>query len=167
MIQQDVMTRQRRILRQTRRRIQANDGKTYSERGAIGNANGKVGKDGDEAVEAGALKGQVVRDLVDGEEEVLVGGRTKDVGNGPELPRPERCRMEEASEDDLEGYDAEDDPFGQWLRATELGDLLRRGEKRQRGLYLRVSIGECGAWKQTSGWALMMARRRVRWGSSV
>lgn len=65
-----------------------------------------------------------MRDLVDGEEEVLVGGCAKDVGDGPELPGPEGSVVEHPGEEDLEGDDAEDDPFRERLGAAELGDLL-------------------------------------------
>ena len=59
---------------------------TYSERSAVGNADGKVGKDSDQTVGASALESQVMRDLVNSEKQVLVGSRTEDVGDSPELP---------------------------------------------------------------------------------
>lgn len=58
----------------------------YPERGAIRHANGEVRKDGEKPVRDGRSEGQVVGDLVDREEEVLVGGRAEDVRHGPELP---------------------------------------------------------------------------------
>ena len=60
---------------------------------------------------------------MDGEEQVLVGGGTKDVGNGPELEREEGRIAEVVCEGDLEGDDAGDDVLGQRLVAAELGDL--------------------------------------------
>lgn len=96
---------------------------TYSERSAVGNANGKVGKDSDQTVETRTLESQVMRDLVNSEKQVLVGGRAKDVGYSPELPREEGCRLEHPREEDLEGDDAEDDPFGKRFGTAELGDL--------------------------------------------
>lgn len=59
-----------------------------------------------------------MRDLVDGQEQVLVCGGAKDVGDCPELPGPKGRRLEQVGEDNLEGDDAEDDIFGQRLRAT-------------------------------------------------
>lgn len=96
---------------------------TYSERSAIGEADGQVCKDGEQPIGQGGSEGQVVGDLVDGEEEVLVRRRAKNVRHGPELPRPERRVPEEVCEEKLEGHDEEDYVFGQWLRAAELGDL--------------------------------------------
>lgn len=58
----------------------------WSERSAVRNANGKVGKDSDQTVETGASESQVMGDLVDGEEKILVGSGAKDVGDSPELP---------------------------------------------------------------------------------
>ena len=52
----------------------------YAERSAVGNANRQVGEDGKDSVCQGGSEGQVVRNLVDGEEEVLVCGRTNDIG---------------------------------------------------------------------------------------
>lgn len=65
-----------------------------------------------------------MRDLVDGEEEVLVCGCAKDVGDSPELPRKEGSVMKRPGEEDLERDDTEDDPFRERLGAAELGNLL-------------------------------------------
>jgi hypothetical protein len=62
--------------------------------------------------------------FMDGEEQVLVGGGAEDVTDSPELPGPKGCRLEEASEDDLEGDDTKDNPLGQWLGTAELRDLI-------------------------------------------
>lgn len=59
---------------------------TYSERSAVRNTNGEIGKNSDQSVEARASKSQIVGDLVDGEEKVLIGSRTEDVCDSPELP---------------------------------------------------------------------------------
>lgn len=64
-----------------------------------------------------------MRDLMNGEEQVLVRRRAKDVRDRPELPRPKRRRRQIPRPEDLHGDDAEDNPFGQRLRATKLGDL--------------------------------------------
>lgn len=65
-----------------------------------------------------------MRDLVDGEEEVLVCGCAEDVGDSPELPREEGSVMKHPGEEDLKRDDAEDDPFRERLGAAELGNLL-------------------------------------------
>jgi hypothetical protein len=94
-----------------------------AEGGRVGDADGEVGEDGEETVGKGGAEGEVVGDFVDGEEEVLVGGGAEDVGDGPELPVEEGRVAQGAGEEDLEGDDAEDDPFSQGLGAAELGDL--------------------------------------------
>lgn len=107
---------------------------SYSEGSAVGDADGKVGKDGEEAVGGAVLEGQVVGDFVDGEEEVLVGRGADNVGNGPEFERPKGRRLEIDGEGDLKGDDASDDVFGQRLGATELCDL-GSGKCQQVGRY--------------------------------
>lgn len=101
----------------------ANSRDTYSKGGAVWDANGQIRNDGEQPVGEWTLEGEVVRDFVDGEEQVLVGGRAKDVGNGPELEREEGRIAEVVCESDLEADDAGDDVLGQGLMATELGDL--------------------------------------------
>lgn len=66
-----------------------------AERGAVGDADGQVGDDGEEAVVQGFPEGEVVGDFVDGEEEVLVGRGAEDVGHQPELPGEEGLIAEE------------------------------------------------------------------------
>lgn len=60
-----------------------------TEGGTVGNPDGEVGENREEAVELGGPEGEVVGDLVDGEEEVLVGGCAYDVGCEEELPAEE------------------------------------------------------------------------------
>lgn len=55
-------------------------------RGAVGNADWQICKDSKESVCQGRSEGQVVRYLVDGEEEVLVGCGTNRVGGEQEGP---------------------------------------------------------------------------------
>lgn len=98
-------------------------GPTHAERGTVGDADGQVGDNGEQAVGERAPKGQVVRDFVDGEEQVLVGGGAEDVGDGPEPEGPEGRVAKGAGEQDLEGDDAGDDVFGQRLGPAELCDL--------------------------------------------
>lgn len=62
---------------------------TYPERSTVRNANGQVGNNSDQAIGQRALEGKVVRDLVDGQKQVLVRGGAKDVCDGPELQGPE------------------------------------------------------------------------------
>lgn len=62
---------------------------TYPERSTVRNANGQVGNNSDQTIGQRALEGKIVRDLVDGQKQVLVRGGAKDVGNGPELQGPE------------------------------------------------------------------------------
>lgn len=57
-----------------------------TEGGGVGDADGDVGEDGEEAVGQGGAEGEVVADFVDREEAVLVGGRADDVGCEEELP---------------------------------------------------------------------------------
>lgn len=64
-----------------------------------------------------------MRDLVDSEEEVLVGGGSKDVGNGPVFKREKGCVAEVVCEGDLESDDTGDDVLCQGFMAAELGDL--------------------------------------------
>ena len=60
--------------------------RSYPERGGVGNAYRQVGKDSQQPIGKRRLEGQVVRDLMDGQEEVLVGGRADDVGRNESLP---------------------------------------------------------------------------------
>ena len=64
-----------------------------------------------------------MRDLVDGEEQVLIGGCSNHVGNSPELEREEGRVLEIPRASDLESDDAENDIFGQGLMTAELRDL--------------------------------------------
>ena len=74
------------LSRQTTRTLM---GSSYPEGGAIRSPDGQVGEDSEQAIGQGRPEGEVVRDLVDGQEEVLVRRCPKDVGDRPELPRPE------------------------------------------------------------------------------
>ncbi len=96
---------------------------THSECGAVGDADGEVREYGKEPVGERRAEGKVVGDFVDGEEEVLVGGRADDVGCEQEWPGEDGGRAEEVGAGYLERDDCEDDVFGQWLGTAELGDL--------------------------------------------
>lgn len=102
----------------------------YPKRSAVRHANGQIRKDGDESVGQRRAESQVVRDLVDGQEEVLVGGRADDVAQGPELPRPEGRVPQDVGAGELQGDDEGDDVLGQWLGPAELGDLEDGGTTR-------------------------------------
>lgn len=67
-----------------------------------------------------------MRDFVDGEEEVLVGGGAEDVADEPELPGEEGGVAEVPGPEDLHSNDAGDDVLCQGLRPAELSDLLTR-----------------------------------------
>lgn len=60
----------------------------YPERSTVGNANGQVGNNSNQAVGQRALEGKIVRNLVNGQKQVLVRGGAKDVCDGPELQGP-------------------------------------------------------------------------------
>lgn len=104
-----------------------------------------------------------MRDLVDGQEQVLVGGGAEDVGDGPELPGEEGSVAQEMGEEQLEADDSSNDVLGQRLGTAELGDLDGGGTAESE----RARPIEWNKGQLTSGWALMMASRRVRCGSSV
>ena len=71
-------------------------GKTaYSEGGAVGDADWEVGEDGEEAVRGGGAEGEVMRDFMDREEEILVGRCADDVG-GQEERQGEDCGISKA-----------------------------------------------------------------------
>ena len=93
-----------------------------------------------------------MRDLVDGQEEVLVGRGAKNVANCPELPGPKGCVAKEMREVDLEGDDAGDDVLGQGLGTAELRDLTA---------LLADGSPEWTELLCTSGCALIMASRLV------
>lgn len=94
-----------------------------AERGTVGNANGQVGEDGEQTVGGRRAEGKVVRDLVDGQEEVLVGSRAYDVGQGPEGQREEGRVAQQVGAVDLHRHDKCHDVLGQGLGAAQLGDL--------------------------------------------
>ena len=58
--------------------------KTYPESGAVGDANGEIREDGEEAVCGRVFEGEIMGYLVNGKEEILVGGGTNDVGTQEE-----------------------------------------------------------------------------------
>lgn len=95
----------------------------YPERCAVRYANWQVCEDGEETIRQGAAEGKVVGDLVDGQEEVLVGGRADHVGDSPELEREEWRRAQVPCASNLEGDDTSDDILCQRLGAAKLGDL--------------------------------------------
>lgn len=99
------------------------EGRAYPERRAVRHANGQVRKDREQPVGQRRPESQVVRDLVDGQEEILVRCRANNVSHRPELPRPEFRVAQEVGAGDLYGDDEGDDVLGQGLGAAELGDL--------------------------------------------
>ena len=92
-----------------------------SKSSGVGKANGQVGEDGEEPVCQWGAEGQIVADLVDSEEQVLVGGCAnyicgEEVGGGED-----RCRAESVGTDELEGHDSEDEIFRERLGAAKSG----------------------------------------------
>lgn len=77
-----------------------------AEGGRVGNSDGNVGNNGEEAIGKRRAKGEVVGDLVDSEEKVLVRRRAEDVGYEPKLPAEERGVPEGICQTDLESHDA-------------------------------------------------------------
>ena len=95
----------------------------WPERGTVWDTNWQIGKDGQQAVGCGVLESKIVGDLVDGEEQVLVGGGAHDVGNSPERQGEEGRVSKEVGGSDLDSDDEEDDVLRQGFVAAELGDL--------------------------------------------
>ena len=94
------------------------------EGGAVGDADGQVRDDGEEPVRRGRAEGEVVADLVDGEEEVLVGGCADDVRQEPEGGREEGRVAQEVGAEYLDRYDEDNDVFRQGFGTAELSDLI-------------------------------------------
>lgn len=70
-----------------------------------------------------------MRDLVDGQEQVLVGCRSDQVGRGQEPPGQDGGVAEEVGAADLERDDAEDNIFCEGFGSTEFGDLIITGDE--------------------------------------
>lgn len=91
---------------------------------------------------------------MDGQEKVLVGSGTNDVGREPESPGPERSVAEKVGTCALEAYHSEDK-----------GNRQRLGSAQFEHLWVACQLGprncQSGA-ATTSGCALMMAMRRER-----
>ena len=77
----------------------------------IRDADGKVGEDGQQTIRQRRLEGKVMRNLVDGEEAVLIGGRADYVGRKEEFKGPEGGGAQEDGAGHLERDDAKDDVF--------------------------------------------------------
>jgi hypothetical protein len=112
---------------------------TYSERGRVGDADWQVRNDSEKAVRQTRFESEVVRDLVDGQEEVLVGGSTNDVGCEPEAPGPERSVAEEVGTGALKAYHGEDKGNGQGLGSAQFEHLQVTGQRSPMGCYLGVA----------------------------
>lgn len=96
---------------------------TYSERGRVRNADGQVGDDSKQAVRQTRLECEVMRDFMDGQEKVLVGSGTNDVGGEPESPGPERSVAEKVGTCALEAYHCEDKGNCQRLGSAQFEHL--------------------------------------------
>jgi hypothetical protein len=97
--------------------------KTYSERGRVGDADWQVRDDSEKAVCETRFERKVVRDFVNGQEQVLVGGGSNDVGREPKAPGPERSVAEEVGTGALEAYHGEDQGNCQGLGSAEFEHL--------------------------------------------
>lgn len=96
---------------------------TYSERSTVRNAYGQIRETGEQTVRHWRPEGQIVRDLMNCEENVLIGGGTDDVGSEEEGPGEDGRIAEEVGACYLQCDDTGDDVFSQWLGAAELRDL--------------------------------------------
>ena len=95
----------------------------YAKSRAVRHGDGQIGDNGQQPIRRRRLEGQVVRDLVDGEEQVLVRGGADHVRGEQEGRREDRRVAQEDGAEDLQGDDAEHEVLGQRLGAAELEDL--------------------------------------------
>lgn len=93
-------------------------GQSYPETGAVWDTNRQIRDDGKETVRRRVPESKIVRDLVDGEEQVLIGGSTNDIGKGPELEGEEWRRAKVECGRGLQGNDGDDDVLGQRFGAA-------------------------------------------------
>ena len=94
-----------------------------------------------------------------GEEEVLIGSCTRDVGGEKKGHRKDGLMSKSSSTTKLKRNDSENNILGQWLGPTEFGYLIPSNVSKGSSF---VTIKG-----STSGCALIMACRLDRWGSSV
>lgn len=69
-----------------------------------------------------------MRNLVDGQEQVLVGRRSDQVGRGQEPPGQDGGVAEKVGAANLEGDHAEDNIFREGFGSTQFGDLIMTGD---------------------------------------
>ena len=96
---------------------------TYSERGRVGNTNWQVGDDSEKAVRKTRFECKVVRDLMNSQEEVLVGSSTNDVRREPEAPGPEGSVAEKVGTGALKAYHGKDKGDRQGLGSAQFEHL--------------------------------------------
>ena len=94
-----------------------------AEGGGVGDSDGEVGEDGQEAIGERGFEGEVVGDFVDGEEEVLVCCGAYYVGGEEKGPGEEGGVAEGVGAGDLQGDDGEDEGDGEGFGAAEFEDL--------------------------------------------
>lgn len=99
--------------------------KTYPERSTVWQPDWKIGKDCKQPVCKWRLEGQIMGDLVDGQEQVLVCSGSNHVGCSQELPVEDRGVAEQVGTEELDGYDEEDNPFCKRLGAAQLRNLAQ------------------------------------------
>lgn len=96
---------------------------SYLESHGIRNGDREVGKYREKLICLDTLECQVMRDLMDGEEEIMVRSRSDNVRRQDE-DRGQRVRIpKQESSCQLDGDNEQDDPFRERLIAHQLGDL--------------------------------------------
>lgn len=97
----------------------------HPKRSTIRQPNRQIGKDGKQPVRQRRPECQVMRDLMDREEEVLVRRCANNIRGHQEPPIQHRRVAQEIGTQDLQGDDAQDNIFREWFGAAELGYLQR------------------------------------------
>lgn len=96
---------------------------THPERSTVRQPNWKIGEDCKQAVYKWRLEGQIMRDLMDGQKQVLVRSGSNHIGRGQELPVENRGVAEQIGTGELDRDDKKDNPFCERLGATKLRNL--------------------------------------------
>jgi hypothetical protein len=96
---------------------------TYPERSRVRNANRQISEDSQHAVRKWRFKSQIMRNLMNSQEEILVRRRANDVSSHKCLPRQERRVAQGIGAEELQANNAEHDRDSQDLGAAEFEDL--------------------------------------------
>lgn len=135
--------------------------RTHLERSRIRYPYRKVGKDRNHLIRFDPLKRQIMGDLVNSQKEVVVGSTPDGVRTKQKEWRKRLGVTQPDSNEQLKRDDTEYNIFGERFMPHQLGNLLGRGN------LMMLSVRDVRITILTSGCALMIAMRRVRWGSSV